>query len=157
KRSLSGNAAGRTLHRFDQDRRQRGAVRLHQFLDCRQIIVAAEQIIVRRIEPATMAAKIKYPAMIASPEYQYVRPPRGGARSAARHQIGLGAGIREAHELDRWEPRADRRRETRLERVVCAEIETAVERRLDRAADRRMRMAVNPGRKLAEEIDIFVP
>src|SRR5215469_4879871 len=104
-----------------------------------------------------MAPKIKYPAMIAALEYEDLRPPGDGARRADRHQIGLGAGICEAHQLDRREPRADRRRKTRLNRVVRTKIKTALERRLDRAADHRVRMAVNPGRELAQEIDIFVP
>src|SRR5262249_48754837 len=110
-----------------------------------------------RIEPAAMTAKIKYPAMIASLEYEDLRPLGDGARSADGHQIGLGSRVRKAHQLDRREPGADRRRETRLEQVVRAKIEAALERRLDRIAYRGMRMAIDPGGELAEEIDIFVP
>ena len=45
----------------------------------------------------------------------------------------------------------------RLGEAVRAEIDPAVERRVDRLADRRMRMAVKPGGELAEEIGVFVP
>ena len=38
-----------------------------------------------------------------------------------------------------------------------AEIDAVIERLLDRAADRRVRMAENAGGEFAEEIDVFVP
>src|SRR5260370_14202812 len=104
-----------------------------------------------------MAAEIKHAAMITAAEHEDFRPAGDGPRRTDRHQIGLGAGIREAHQLDRREARANCRGKPRLRRGMRAEIEALLERRLDRLADRRMRVAENAGSELTEEIDIFVP
>ena len=106
-----------------------------------EVVVLPEQILERRVERAAMAAEIKDAAMVAALEHQDLRPAGDRPRRADRHQIGLGAGIGEAHQLDRREAGADRRGKARLGRIVRAEIEALIERRLDRPADRRMRMA----------------
>src|SRR5215472_12689796 len=128
-----------------------------QCLDRLEIVVAAEQILERRIERAAMAAEIKDPAVVASLENQNFQPASDRACGADRHQICFGAGIGEPHQLDRREAGTDRRREARLGRVVSAKIEAAFERLLDRPPDYGMRMAKHPGGELAEEIDVFVP
>ena len=103
-----------------------------------------------------MAAEVEDAAMIAAGEHQDLGPAGDRACGADRHQIGLGAGIGEAHQIDRRKAGAHRRGKPRLGLALRAEIEPAVERLLDRAADRRVRVAVDPGGELAEEIDVFV-
>ena len=129
KGAFGRDAAGGALHRLDQDRRELGAMRPNQSLDRLEIVVAAEQILERRIERAAMAAEIKHAAVIAALEHQNLRPAGDRARGADRHQIGLGAGIGKAHQLDRRKAGADRRGKPRLGRIVRAEIEAAIERR----------------------------
>ncbi len=128
-----------------------------QLLDRGEIVVAADQKLERRVQRAAMAAEIKHAAVIAAGEDQDLGPAGDRARGTDRHQIGLGAGIGEAHQLDRREARAHRRGKTRLGLAMRAEIEPAGQRVLDRAANRRVRMAVDPGGELAEEIGVFVP
>src|SRR5215831_4404836 len=123
--------------------------------DCFKIVVAAKQILERRIERAAMAAEIKDPAMVAALENQNFRPAGDRPRGADRHQIGFGAGVSKTHQLDRRETGTDRRGKARLGRVVSAKIEAAFERLLDRPPDYGMRMAKHPGGELAEEIDVF--
>ena len=94
--------------------------------------------------------------MIAAGEDQDLVAAGQGARRGNRHQIGLGAGVGEAHQLDRRKTIADRRGEPPLGRALRAKVPAAVERLVDRAADCRVRMAEQPGGELAEEIDIFV-
>jgi hypothetical protein len=150
------DAAGGALHRFDQDRRELGPVRPDQLLDRGEIVVAAEQKLERRIERATVAAEIKDAAVIAAGEHQNLGAAGDRARGADRHQIGLGAGVGEAHQLDRWKAGAHRCGKARLGLAMRAEIEPAGERVFDRAADKRVRMAVDAGGELAQEIGVFV-
>ena len=103
-----------------------------------------------------MAAEIKHAAVVAAFEYQDLWPAGDRARRADRHKIGLGPRIGEAHQFDRRETSADRSGEARLGHSVRAEIETAVERRIDRLADRRVRMPENTGREFAKKIGVFV-
>ena len=94
--------------------------------------------------------------MIAAGENQDLGTTGQGDRGADRHQVGLGAAIGEAHQLDRRKARADRRGKTRLGGAMRAEIDPAVERPVERAADQRVRMAVQAGGELRQEIDIFM-
>src|SRR5262249_21913881 len=121
-----------------------------------EIVIAAEQILERRIERAAMTAKIKDPAVVAALKDQYLRPAGDRTRSADRHQIGFSAGIGKTHEFNRRKTGADSCGKAGLGRVVRAKIEAAVERLLDRLADLGVRMTKDSGGELAEEIDIFV-
>ncbi len=116
----------------------------------------ADQIVERRVDRAAMAAEIEHAAVIAAAKDQDLGPAGDGAGGADRHQIGLGAGIGEAHQVDRRKAGAHRRGKPRLGLVLRAEIEPARECLLDRPADRRVRVAVDPGGELAEKIGIFV-
>ena len=120
------------------------------------VVVLGEQKLERRVDHAALAAEIEDPAVIAAGEHQDLAAAGQGARRADRHQIGFGAGIGEAHHIDRREAVADRRGKPRLGGTVRAEIPAAVERLVDGAADRGMRMAEHPGGELAQEIDVFV-
>ena len=64
--AVGRDAAGRPLHRFDQDRGEFGAVRANKVLYRAEIIVAADQVVKRRVDDAAMTAKIKDAAMIAA-------------------------------------------------------------------------------------------
>ena len=134
----------------------RSPVRRDQRAHALDVVVGAHQIVERRVDRAALAAEIEDAAVIAAVEHQDLLLPVMRDRGGDRHQIRLGAGIGEAHQLDRREPVADRRGEFPLRHPVRAEIDAAVERRVDRLADRRVRMAVEPGGEFAEEIGVFV-
>ena len=150
------DAAAAAEHRLDQDRREVAPVRLDQRAGAGDVVIVGEQEVERRVDRAALAAEIEDAAVIAAIEDEDLVAAGDCPRRRDRHQIGLGAAIGEAYEIDRRKAVADRRGEPRLGGAMRAEIDAAVERLVDRAADRRMRMAENPGGKLAEEIDVFV-
>ena len=120
------------------------------------VVVLAHEEVVRRVDDAALAAEIEDAAVIAAGEHQDFLAAGDRARRADRHQIGLGAAVGEAHQVDRRKTVADRPGEPRFGGAVRAHVAAAVERRVERAADRRVRVAENAGGEFAEEIDVFV-
>ncbi len=150
------DAAAAAEHRLDEDRGEIAPVRRDEGAGAGDVVVFADQKLERRVDLAALAAEIEDAAVIAALEDQHLGMAGQGAGQADRHQIGLGAAVGEAHQLDRRKARADRRRKARLGGSVRAEIDPAVEGLIDRAADQRVRMAEDSGGELAEEIDVFV-
>ena len=74
-----------------------------------------------------------------------------------RHQVGLGAGVREAHLFDRREPLDDHLGEAHLVRVDGAERPATVDRGVSSGSDRLGGVAEQPGGVVAEEVDVAVP
>ena len=91
KSALGRDAAGRPLHRLDQDRREIGAVGADEVLDRVEIVVMPDQIVERRVDRAAMAAEIEHAAVIAAAKDQDLGAAGDGSGGADRHQIGLGA------------------------------------------------------------------
>jgi hypothetical protein len=79
-----------------------------------------------------------------------------GACERERHHVRLGAGVAEADELDRREAAADRPCKLRLVCVRPAERRPVRERRADRRLDGGVRMPVEAGGVLAEEVEVLV-
>ncbi len=120
------------------------------------VVVGGQQIIERRVDRAALAAEIEDAAVVAAVEDENLLAPGNRDGGADRHQIGLGAGIGEAHQRDRREAVADRLGEFGFGHAVRAEIDAAVERFVDRLADDGMRVAVEAGGELGEEIGVLM-
>ena len=71
-----------------------------------------------------------------------------------RQQVGLGAGVGEAHALQP-EAVAHGAGELRLQQVVRAEVDAGIQRAIHRGADHRMRVAIDAGGVFAEEVDVL--
>ena len=95
-------------------------------------------------------------AVVGFLEGQHLAALGDRARERQRHQIGLGAGVAEPDPLQRGEARAELGGEAGLVQVGRAEDHAGLERGLHGGYDRRVGMAVEPGRVLAQEIDVFV-
>ena len=95
-------------------------------------------------------------AVVAALENHDRLPPCCDARERQREQVRLGARVAEPHELERLEPLAQGAREHYLVAVRRTEHDSVVERLADRSQDHGMRMAVEAGGVLAEEIHVLV-
>jgi hypothetical protein len=99
---------------------------------------------------------MNYAAVVSPFEHEHslaFRPKR--KRRDKRHQICLGAGIGEPHELNRCKARTDRLRKVRLVLIRAAEYHALRERVANRPLNDRMRVAVQSGRIFTEKIEIF--
>ena len=74
-----------------------------------------------------------------------------------RHDVALGAGIGEAHQVDRGHAVGDQLGELTFVGVASTVVPAVIERAIDGSADHWMGVAVDAGSVLAQHVDIFVP
>ena len=80
---------------------------------------------------------------------------REAARGRERHHVGFGARIGEAHQIQIEAP-GDGLREGHFATVAGAEIDPGLQRFRDGCLDARMRVPIDAGRILAQQIDIVM-
>ena len=78
------------------------------------------------------------------------------AGAGQRHDVALGAGVGEAHQVDRRHAVGDQLGELALVGVAAAIVPAVVQRAVDGGADHRMGVAVDAGGIFAQHVDIFV-
>jgi hypothetical protein len=143
-------------HRFDDDDRQVGRMLADGGPGVVDVVVAAEDEGERHVE-RRRAREVEDAAMVAALHHQHLGALGVGARGRDGEQVALGAGIREAHLVDRREAVADQRRQLRLDQVGAAQRDAAFQRAADRLHDGGVGMAVEAGRELAQEVAVLVP
>ena len=122
-----------------------------------RVVVVAEHEGVRDGDRARLpAAEGQHAAVVAALEREDLLAARVVQRERERHQVRLGARVGEAHELHRLKAPAQQLRQLVLELVRAAEADPAVERVANRVEDHRIRVAVQPRRVLAEQIDVAI-
>ena len=152
----AGDAAAAALHGLHDDGRQLLGMAAHQRAGPLDVVVGADQPVDGEVELVMAGAEIEDAAVIGVLEGHDARSLAvEGAQRREGHQIGLGAGIGEADQLDRREAGTDRRCKPRLVLVRAAQHRALVDGLLLRRLDHRFGMAVEPGGVFAEEIDIF--
>ena len=150
------DAAAGAQHRLDEYGGQVGPVLADQRPGAVDVVVVREHPLVRDRDRARRIAEGEHAAVVAAPEDQDL--PALGDRHGQRdrHQVGLGAGVGEPHQVEAREPRADQLAQPRLEVVDAAEVEPAVQCIPQGVEDHPLRVAVEPGGELAEEVDVAI-
>ena len=121
------------------------------------VVVARDDEGERRIDRRALGGLEEEDAAVVTAFEDEHRGPAGHhARERDREQVRLRAGVAEADKLDRREALADRRSESHLVAVRRTEGDAVGERRADRVEHDGMRVAVEPGGVLAEEVDVLV-
>jgi hypothetical protein len=92
--------------------------------------------------------------VIAAVEHHHLRPPGKDTADRDRQQICFRAGVGEPHALQS-ETIAHGAGEPCLGQVGAAEVDPGIQRAVQRGADLRVRVTVDPGSVLTEKVDIF--
>ncbi len=121
------------------------------------VVVIAHDVVERGVDAGMAGPERQEAAVIAAVEGHHRVAARRGARQAEAHQVGLGARIAEADQLDCRKTPAHELGEPRLVPIGPAEHQPAGQRLPDRIGDRRLGMAVEPRRILAQVVDVDVP
>ena len=103
-----------------------------------------------------MLAEVEDAAVIAAVEHHDVTALREHARGHHCEQVGLGAGIAKAHEINRGEAIAHQTSELSLIDVRPAQRHAAVDHLLERGHDLCVRVAVEASRIFTEEVHVGV-
>jgi hypothetical protein len=102
-------------------------------------------------------AEGQHPAVIAAFEHQNAGAAGESLGQSQSHEIGLRPRIGEAQPLDGGETLADQPGEFGLHQVMGAKAPAGVESAIDRRTDDGVRMAIEAGRELAQQIEVAVP
>ena len=121
------------------------------------VVVVRHHVRERGVDGRAATREGQEPAVVGAVERHDRGAAGHGARQAQAHQGCLGARIAEANELNGREPLAHELRQPRLVAVRPAQHEAASQRLLDGAHDPGLRMPVEAGGELAEEVDVGVP
>ena len=155
---LARNDPARSLQRLDDHCRQLSGMLLDQPRGTCCVVVLRHDERERRVDGRAVAGgEEEDAAVIAALEDHDRRLAGRDARERQREQVRLGARVAEPDELERRKPLADRPRERGLVAVRRAEHDAVRERLPDRLDDHRMRVPVEAGGVLAEEVDVDVP
>ena len=126
------DAAPAAHHRLDDDRGELLRVPLDERERGLGVVVTAVDHREGRVDGRAAVREGEHAAVIGAVEDEDVAAPGDRARGRERHQVALGAGIGEAHELEGGKALANQGRELRLVGIGAAERDAAVERALDR-------------------------
>ena len=108
------------------------------------------------VDRRALAAEINRAAVISALEHHDQVLAGDGAGGDQGHRVGLGARVGEAHLLDGGEAGADERRQPLLVGAGRAVGHAVVEGRSQGLADHRMRVAVESGGEIADEVGVGV-
>ena len=159
---VARQAAVAALHRLEQDGEQFLAVLGQQRPRALDVVVGRHDVVVGDVHRAAAAHEIEHAAVVAAVEHHDL----GGlgpalalgedAGAGQRHHVALGAGVGEAHQVDRRHAVGDQLGELGLVGVAAAVVPAVVQRAVDGGADHRMRVAVDAGGVFAQHVDVFV-
>src|SRR5829696_4522815 len=121
-----------------------------------EIVVGREHDVVGRVRRRQAAREREHATVVAALEDEHFRTAGRLDRRRDRHQIRLGAGVREAHAL-KAEPVAHRACERRLVRVNPADAPESAHRVVRRVEHPPLAVTEEPRRVVAEEVDVLVP
>ena len=102
---VAGDAAAGAEHRLDEDAGDVGAVGGELGLGRGDVVVRQHGVVERDPQRRAAMAEVERPAVVAVVEDDDAAAAGGMARRHQRHHVGLGAGVGEAHLLDRREAR----------------------------------------------------
>jgi hypothetical protein len=150
------------LHGLEQDGEQLFAVPGQPRARAFDVVVGRHDVLVRNVHRAAAAHEIEHAAVIAAVEHHDLGglgPPLAlgiDARARERHHVALGAGVGEAHQVDRRHAVGDQLGELGLVGVAAAVVPAVVQRAIDGGADHRMGVAVDAGGVFAQHVDVLV-
>ena len=152
--AASHPAAAGALHRLDEDTAERAGLdggdgRLG-------VVPLGDGEVVGRVERAARHAgttERQHATVVALVEHENTVTTGVMQCGADRHQIGLGAGVREAHLVERRKALAQQRRQPGLVFTDGTDRPALVERGDDRIADDRFGLAEEPGGVVPAEVD----
>ena len=150
----SRNRAGRALERLDQDRSEAVRILPDQALRLFRLVVPGNQEGKGHGDRRRVPAEVDGTAVVAALEHHDRILAGYRAGGDQRHQVGLGAGGGEAYPLDGRKSRTEQFGKPRFAGGCRAKGHPAVQRLDHRRADRRMRVAVEAGGEVADEIGV---
>ncbi len=153
---IARDDARAALERLDDDRSQLVGVLGNEPRRSVGIVVLADDPAERRVEWRDTVREEQDSAVIRTLEDEDARPATGCASKQEREQVRLRSRVAETDEVDRREPRDDRFGERCLEPIRRAEDDPVRQGLANRLDDDRMRVTVEAGRVLAEEVDVLV-